>query len=227
MKVDLFATVGDVASSFWMYALCGAPFTRALPFTFPFCFSLRNMREDSALVFSILDNLQGSSGINVSTTCSCVSLFLAASTPGCPKRLRPALRLYCVNRYLYTAILSSNWAISSGSCWWLTSSIIPLLAKWLYRRLRYPSLSFTGSRLARCSVATVKSIDVGMALGAKTSFPLSSWLYLGVQDSCDYLCIDGPVTFGCAATYKQCDILAWIAIPTKNVNVGSIGNGRQ
>ena len=49
MDADSVAQVGEVASSFLMYARCGVPMEQALPLIVLACFFFRNMREGIVL----------------------------------------------------------------------------------------------------------------------------------------------------------------------------------
>jgi hypothetical protein len=66
MNIDSVETVHNNASSFGIYALCGAPFMQALPLIFPYYFSLKNSSDKSAFVLSSLVSLVGSITVHVS-----------------------------------------------------------------------------------------------------------------------------------------------------------------
>ena len=124
MNINSVETVGDAASSLGIYALCGAPFTQALPLIFPHCFSLRNSSDESAFVQSSLASLVGSITVYVSITWSWVNSEIAAVAPCSPNFLRPGLRLYWVIKYPHTAISSSLVVCNYGSTWCTVSSTL-------------------------------------------------------------------------------------------------------
>ena len=93
-SIDSVNTVGDAASSFGMYARCGAWLMHALPLIFPVRFSFRNSSNDSVFIVSSLLSFVASITVHVSITCSCVSLSMAACCPFAPNFLRPGFKLF-------------------------------------------------------------------------------------------------------------------------------------
>ena len=91
VNTDSVATVGDAASSFKLYSLCELPSMQCLLFNLPSRFSLKNMSDDSALIFQ-LSSFVGSLGRQVSMTCSCVNSVMAVSLAHASKSHMPALR---------------------------------------------------------------------------------------------------------------------------------------
>ena len=86
-----------------------------LPFTLPHRFSFKNIRDERAFIFSSRDNLEGSNGVHVSITWSCVSLLTAAVAPFAPNLRSPGSRLYCVIIYAQTLSSSSDSVTKSTS----------------------------------------------------------------------------------------------------------------
>ena len=88
-------TVGAVASSLAMYALCFQPSAHPRPFTLPHRFRLRNMRYASASFRCSNVKLSLCTGITTPQSCNWRISFSTAFTPSFPKVRRPAFSDIC------------------------------------------------------------------------------------------------------------------------------------
>ena len=88
--------VGDVAYSFLMYVRFLLTFAHALPFTFPFIFSFKNINEAISFCLIYLVISLGSWGMEVCILCRCESSFLTTFPPLATSSFSTLLRLYCV-----------------------------------------------------------------------------------------------------------------------------------
>ena len=92
LTIESVATMGEAASYFDIYSLCKLPSMQCQLFYFPSHFYLKNISDNKALTFSNLESFVETLGRQVSMTCSCVNLVIAASSAHAPNLCMPALK---------------------------------------------------------------------------------------------------------------------------------------
>ncbi len=103
-----------MVSTFGIYACYGALLMHVLPFILPVCFSFKNKSKDNAFTWSSWVSLPGSIAVQVSIRCNHINLSIAAVALLSPNFLKHSIKLYCVIKYTYAIILSSDSVINSG-----------------------------------------------------------------------------------------------------------------
>ena len=89
-------TVGEAASSFFIYSLCLEPFAHSLALTVPYLFSVRKMSEGIAYCFSSSVNESASMGKTVCKSWICISSHVIVITLFFLKFCNPILIPYWI-----------------------------------------------------------------------------------------------------------------------------------